>query len=86
MAMRTPCPVCSTGVYTDLRAPMAKDGTENPEHHSCVDNGTWRGRNRFGGSIAALRQQLVETPPEKLVGWPKVQVLKEKAERGEAFT
>lgn len=82
MAFTSPCPVCSRGVYTDPAAPMAKAGSVNAANHSCIDNDTWRQRSRFGGSVARLRQQLVDTPDELLTAWPGVAELKARAVAG----
>ena len=82
MAMTTACPVCSTGVYSDAQAPMSNMGSVNPAKHSCVDNGTWRDRTRFGGSVARLRSRLLATPDEKLADWPRVAELKRLAVDG----
>ena len=83
MPLSTPCPVCSTGVYTDLDAPMARRGTDNPGRHSCIDNDTWRSRLRFGGSPAALKQRLRDVSEERLSDWPRVLQLKQKVDRGD---
>ena len=83
MPISTPCPVCSHGVYSDPAAPMARRGTDNPARHSCVDNGTWKDRTRFGGSTSALKQRLREVADESLQGWPRVLELKRLVERGE---
>lgn len=85
MALASPCPVCSRGVYTDPAAPMAKAGSVNAANHSCVDNGTWRDRTRFGGSPARLRQRLLDTPARSLDAWPRVAELRRRAEKGEAL-
>lgn len=83
MTFTAGCPVCSVGVYTDPAAPMARTGSINPERHSCVDNDTWRQRNRFGGSVTRLRQRLMESPDELLAGWPRVAELKARALDGQ---
>lgn len=65
MAMSSPCPVCASGVYTQLDAPMSKMGTVNPARHSCVKNGTWKDKTRFGGSVSRLRDKLIATPEDQ---------------------
>ncbi len=83
MPVSTPCPVCSTGVYSDPDAPMATRGTDNPQRHSCVDNGTWKARTRFGGSPSRLMQKLRDTPTDRLAGWPRVLQLKVLVDAGQ---
>lgn len=86
MPLSTPCPVCSRGVYTDLDAPMAKRGTDNPARHSCVDNGTWRDRRRFGGDPSRLRERLRAADASVLERWPRVAELQRRVEAGEPLT